>query len=46
MGKLGLRTCVHLLPEELSRRREMDFPVQRVEDAGWEGAMTTLPSAL
>jgi hypothetical protein len=39
MGKLGLRTCVHLLPEELSRRRDRKrgFLVQRVVDAGWEG---------
>ena len=30
---------MHLLPEELSRRRDRErgFLVQRVVDAGWEG---------
>jgi hypothetical protein len=36
---LGLWACaLHLLPEELLRYGiEVDFPVQPLEDAGWEG---------
>jgi hypothetical protein len=37
MGKLGLRTCVRLLRRSGDEIESVDFPVQPVEDAGWEG---------
>jgi hypothetical protein len=46
MGMLGLWTCaLHLLPEEAVAATGVDFPVQSLEDAGWEGRHDA-PSAL